>query len=66
MFNKERYQLLANRNFEQYDFILHEAGIPPIHTPTPVLENLSQEIKSKLYLYHIAIKDLPSEVSGLS
>jgi hypothetical protein len=29
---------------------LHEAGIPPIHTPISVLNKLSKEIKEKLFL----------------
>eukprot|EP01133_Synstelium_polycarpum_P014612 gene14612-17279_t len=44
--------------------VLHEAGVPPIHTPVTVLANLSNEIKSRLYLVHISEHSLP-QASGL-
>jgi CRP-like cAMP-binding protein/ribonuclease BN (tRNA processing enzyme) len=44
--------------------ILHEAGIPPLHTPTSALAELPDEVKRRLYLVHIAEKDVPVE-SGL-
>jgi CRP-like cAMP-binding protein/glyoxylase-like metal-dependent hydrolase (beta-lactamase superfamily II) len=40
--------------------ILHEAGIPPLHTPTSALAELSDEVKKRLYLVHIAAKDVPT------
>lgn len=64
LFSRERYESLALRDFNKYDMIVHEAGIPPIHTPTSVLKTLSPEIKQKLYLIHIAAKDIPVD-SGL-
>jgi hypothetical protein len=30
---KGRYEEMAFRDFSKYDIIIHEAGIPPIHTP---------------------------------
>jgi len=39
--------------------ILHEAGVPPLHTPTSVLAALPDDVKSRLYVTHIAAKDLP-------
>lgn len=39
--------------------ILHEAGIPPIHTPMDILKNLPEKAKKNLYLYHVAEKDIP-------
>lgn len=54
IFSKERYESLANIDFSKYDLILHEAGIPPIHTPISVLASLDEEIKKKMYLYHVA------------
>lgn len=44
--------------------ILHEAGIPPLHTPTCALAKLPEDVKRRLYLVHIAAKDVP-EGSGL-
>jgi len=32
-----------------HDIILHEAGIPPIHTPMETLVALPEEVKAKLY-----------------
>lgn len=37
-----------------YDVVLHEAGIPPIHTPVTVLEQLPDAVKKNLYIIHIA------------
>lgn len=42
------------------DLILHEAGLPPIHTPIDVLCQLSPKIKQKLYVNHISVDKLPS------
>jgi len=39
--------------------VLHEAGVPPLHTPASVLATLPAEIKERLYLVHIADKDVP-------
>jgi len=44
--------------------IIHEAGIPPIHTPIKFLEELDDKIKEKLYLIHISSKSIP-EGKGL-
>lgn len=41
--------------------IFHEAGIPPIHTPTAVLEKFPDAVKEKLYLLHTAERDLKKE-----
>ena len=48
-------------NWDKYDLILHEAGVPPIHTSTKVLSNLPPEVQKKLYLVHIAEKDVPND-----
>lgn len=64
IFSEERYKQLAFPNFEKFDLILHESGIPPIHTPISVLASLDPSIKEKIRLYHIAEKDLESG-SGL-
>ncbi|CAN5919745.1 cAMP/cGMP-dependent 3',5'-cyclic-AMP/GMP phosphodiesterase [soil metagenome] len=41
--------------------IVHEAGIPPLHTPTAALAALPEEVKKRLYLVHIAAKDVPQD-----
>lgn len=47
-----------------HSLILHEAGIPPIHTPVAVLAKLPAEVKERLYLVHISDSAIP-EGSGL-
>ena len=42
--------------------VLHEAGVPPLHTPTTVLAALPPDVKKRLYLLHIADKDLQAAV----
>jgi CRP-like cAMP-binding protein len=39
--------------------VLHEAGIPPLHTPIDALAALPTESKRRLYLVHVAEKDVP-------
>jgi CRP-like cAMP-binding protein/ribonuclease BN (tRNA processing enzyme) len=41
--------------------IFHEAGVPPLHTPTAVLANLPEDVKKRLHLTHIAQRDLPKD-----
>eukprot|EP00924_Labyrinthula_sp_SR-Ha-C_P003810 snap_masked-scaffold_3-processed-gene-5.29-mRNA-1 protein AED:0.07 eAED:0.07 QI:0/0/0/1/1/1/3/0/1064 len=48
----------------QHDLILHEAGVPPIHTPISTLVELPDDIKEKLYLVHVSPSSVPKE-SGL-
>ncbi|GBG27927.1 cGMP-dependent 3',5'-cGMP phosphodiesterase A [Hondaea fermentalgiana] len=45
------------------DVIFHEAGIPPIHTPLTALQELPEDVRSRLYIIHIAEKN--AENSGL-
>jgi CRP-like cAMP-binding protein len=47
-----------------HTLILHEAGVPPLHTPAAVLARLPEDVKERLLVVHIAEKDLPKE-SGL-
>jgi glyoxylase-like metal-dependent hydrolase (beta-lactamase superfamily II) len=42
------------------DLVLHEAGVPPIHTRLECLQRLTDDVKSRLYLVHIA----PDRVTG--
>lgn len=60
IFSKERYEELAFRDFTKFDLILHEAGIPPIHTPQEAFLKLPPEAIENLYLFHCncdSIKD---------
>lgn len=41
------------------DLILHEAGIPPIHTPVDTLVSLDDDTKSRLYINHISADKIP-------
>eukprot|EP01103_Thecamoeba_quadrilineata_P015374 TRINITY_DN483_c0_g2_i1.p1 TRINITY_DN483_c0_g2~~TRINITY_DN483_c0_g2_i1.p1 ORF type:complete len:809 (+),score=173.18 TRINITY_DN483_c0_g2_i1:72-2498(+) len=42
-----------------HDLILHEAGVPPLHTPFTTFANLPDDVKKRLYLVHVAAKDIP-------
>eukprot|EP01103_Thecamoeba_quadrilineata_P016437 TRINITY_DN5497_c0_g1_i1.p1 TRINITY_DN5497_c0_g1~~TRINITY_DN5497_c0_g1_i1.p1 ORF type:complete len:828 (-),score=148.88 TRINITY_DN5497_c0_g1_i1:171-2429(-) len=42
-----------------HDLILHEAGVPPLHTPFTTFANLPEDVKKRLYLVHVATKDIP-------
>lgn len=46
-----------------HDLIIHEAGMPPIHTPASFLESLSPDIKSRMLLVHTQKKSLPPDSS---
>lgn len=43
------------------DAILHEAGVPPIHTPLKTLMNLDEHIRQRIFVVHTAAKDIPAE-----
>ena len=64
VFKKARYEMLSGWDWNKYDCILHEAGVPPIHTPMKVLAALPDHIKAKMYLVHCSSKDVTPE-SGL-
>ena len=42
-----------------HDLVVHEAGVPPIHTNAAVLAELEPEIKQKLLLVHTQARQLP-------
>jgi CRP-like cAMP-binding protein/phosphoribosyl 1,2-cyclic phosphodiesterase len=46
------------------DLVIHEAGIPPIHTPMDVLAALPDDVKQRMYLTHVSESAIP-ENSGL-
>lgn len=62
VFSQERYDSLVDINWGKFDIILHEAGVPPIHTSTKVLAQFPEEVKKNMYLVHIAEKDVPQGV----
>lgn len=72
LFDPERIQAMHERGIlhkERYDelvafpahhsVVLHEAGIPPLHTPVSALAALPETAKKRLRLVHIAKKDVP-------
>jgi len=61
VFERARYEALVAFP-EHHSAILHEAGIPPLHTPTTALAALPEDVKKRLYLVHIAAKDVPQGV----
>lgn len=63
LLSQERLKNLLNFDWEA-DLILHEAGIPPVHTPVDTLVNLTQDTKERLYINHISADNIPRE-SGL-
>lgn len=63
LFNKTRLDDLLDFEWGA-DLILHEAGIPPIHTPVETLIDQPPEVKERLYVNHISADRIPRE-SGL-
>ncbi|MBI2566032.1 MAG: cyclic nucleotide-binding domain-containing protein [Candidatus Schekmanbacteria bacterium] len=47
-----------------HDLVIHEAGVPPLHTPVDVLARLSAETKQRLLVVHTSRAHIPPE-SGL-
>jgi CRP-like cAMP-binding protein/phosphoribosyl 1,2-cyclic phosphodiesterase len=48
-----------------HDLVLHEAGIPPIHTRVDLLAQQPPDVKARMMLIHISPRNLP-EASGLN
>lgn len=59
----KRYESLANIKWI-HSVILHEAGVPPIHTPISSLIKLPEDVKKRIHLVHVAEKDVRPD-SGL-
>lgn len=59
----DRYRFLMDFPWG-HDIIIHESGIPPLHTPLEILLELEPEIKSKIFLVHMSRHLLPKD-SGL-
>ncbi|MBN1523994.1 MAG: cAMP/cGMP-dependent 3',5'-cyclic-AMP/GMP phosphodiesterase [Spirochaetales bacterium] len=58
--SRERYEQFSSFPWESR-VIYHEAGIPPLHTAVSWLSTLPKDIQKKIYVYHIAKKDFPSD-----
>lgn len=58
LFSQQRLEELLDFRWDA-DLILHEAGIPPIHTPIETLCNLPDEVKERLYVNHVSAETLP-------
>lgn len=52
----ERCDALLNFPWD-CDLVLHEAGVPPIHTPLTAFENVPEEYRKNIQLIHIGKKD---------
>jgi CRP-like cAMP-binding protein len=44
----------------QHDLVIHEAGVPPLHTPVSVLAKLPEDVKRRLYLVHTTAGHIPA------
>jgi len=58
---RARASFLNNMPHQKTDLLLHEAGVPPIHTPLSVLEALPASVKSHLYVVHTS--NLPPDTT---
>ncbi|MDP6944524.1 MAG: cAMP/cGMP-dependent 3',5'-cyclic-AMP/GMP phosphodiesterase, partial [Myxococcota bacterium] len=48
-----------------HDLVIHEAGVPPIHTPPNLLEPLPDDVKGRMLLVHTTADAIPED-SGLT
>lgn len=64
LMTKERYDKLCNFPWDKHDLILHEAGVPPIHTPFETLMALPQHIKDRLRVVHTNPGKFPEEAKA--
>ncbi|HOJ64870.1 MAG TPA: cyclic nucleotide-binding domain-containing protein [Spirochaetota bacterium] len=55
-----RYEELVNFSWNK-DVIIHEAGIPPLHTSLDVLLALPKEVKKNIYLVHTDKSKIPPD-----
>ena len=63
MLSPGRYDELINFPWH-HSLILHEAGVPPIHTPMSTLLALPEDVKTRVRLVHVADSAVP-EGQGL-
>jgi hypothetical protein len=52
--SKTRADAIRNMPLQETDLLLHEAGVPPLHTPFAVLDKLPKRIKKHMYIVHAA------------
>ena len=57
--SRARANFLNTMPLQKVDLLLHEAGVPPIHTPLSVLEALPESVKSHLFVVHTS--NLPED-----
>ena len=63
----EKGVLTETRHKDLLDFpwdhsiIYHEAGPPPLHTSIDYLNSLPSDLQKKMYVYHIAKKNMPEQ-----
>ena len=57
-----RYKELTGFDWEK-DIIIHEAGIPPLHTPLDILLGLPEQVKKNIYLVHTDKSKIPEDSS---
>lgn len=50
--SKARMDDLNNFPLQDCDLLLHESGVPPLHTPLDVLLKLPAEVKKRMYIVH--------------
>ena len=50
--SKARGEALNNMPLQDTNLLLHETGVPPIHTPVAVLEALPERVKAHMYVVH--------------
>ena len=58
VFSETRYKSLMEFNWSA-DIIIHESGVPPVHTPVSSLNSLPETIKEKLLIVHCS--SIPEE-----
>jgi len=52
--SKARADIIRNMPLQETDLLLHEAGVPPLHTPFAVLDKLPKRVKKHMYIVHSA------------
>mmetsp|Transcript_6825 Transcript_6825/g.17118 ORF Transcript_6825/g.17118 Transcript_6825/m.17118 type:complete len:1395 (+) Transcript_6825:304-4488(+) len=52
--SKGRAEELINRPLQNVDLLLHEAGVPPLHTAFAELHRLPHRVKKRMYVVHAA------------
>jgi len=57
--SKGRADDLLNRPLQETDLLLHEAGVPPLHTTFKELEKLPTRVKRRMYVVHSS--NIPDE-----